>query len=149
MQSVTAYLSVDGAADAIDFYTRAFGAQERYRLPMGDGRLGHAEITIGDTTLMLADEWADGDVLGPLKRGGVSVTFSIEVADVDALDRMWASATSAGATVQQEREDQFYGYRSGTLVDPFGHRWGIMTKIEDVSPEEMQRRMEAMGDDAH
>jgi len=148
MQSVTAYLSVDGAADAIDFYTRAFGAQERYRLPMGDGRLGHAEITIGDTTLMLADEWPDGHVLGPLKRGGASVSFSIEVDSVDALDAMWASATSAGATVQQEPEDQFYGYRSGQLIDPFGHRWGIMTKIEDVSPEEMQRRMEALGDQA-
>ncbi|MET0421353.1 MAG: VOC family protein [Acidimicrobiia bacterium] len=146
MQTVTAYLSVDGAAAAIDFYSRAFGAKEQYRLLMGDGRIGHAEIVIGDTLLMLADEFPEMDILGPLQRGGTSASFTVEVDSVDALDRMWADAVAAGATVQSEPIDQFYGYRSGALVDPFGHRWGIQTKLENVSPEEMQRRMEAMGD---
>jgi PhnB protein len=146
MTSVTAYLSVDGADAAIDFYVRAFGAEERYRLDMPDGSVGHAEIAIGDTTVMLADEFPDMGILGPKKRGGPTASFSIEVDDLTALDAMWDDALGAGATVEQERSDQFYGYRSGTVVDPFGHRWAIMTKIEDVSPEEMRRRMAAMDD---
>jgi PhnB protein len=144
MTTVTAYLCVDGAAAALDFYRRAFGAEERYRLAMGDGRIGHAEIRIGDSTLMLSDEWPEGGVLGPDKRGGTSTSFAVTVESVDALDAMWASALAAGATVERERADQFYGHRTGTLVDPFGHRWSIAAVVEEVSPEEMQRRMAAM-----
>ena len=141
MTNVTAYLCVDGASDALDFYAKAFGASELYRLDMGDGRLGHAEMKIGDTSLMLSDEWPEGGVLGPLTRGGASTSFVIQVEDVASLDAMWSEALAAGATVEREVADQFYGHRSGTLVDPFGHRWSISTIIEEVSPEEMKRRM--------
>jgi PhnB protein len=141
MIEVTAHLSVDGAADAIDFYTRAFGAQETFRLPMPDGRVGHAEIKIGATTLMLADEFPEMDIVGPKARGGSTASFSILVDSVDALDAMWAQALDAGAHVEREVADQFYGHRVGHLVDPFGHRWSIGAVIEDVSPEEMTRRM--------
>jgi len=144
MTTVTPYLCVDGAADALDFYRRAFGAEELYRLAMANGNIAHAEMCIGDTTLMLSDEWPEGGVLGPEKRGGASTSFSITVGGVDALDTMWASALDAGATVEREREDQFYGHRTGTVVDPFGHRWTISTVIEEVSPEEMQRRLDTM-----
>ena len=147
MTTVTAYLCVDGASDALAFYAKAFGAEEQYRLAMPDGKLGHAEMRIGDTTLMLSDEWPEGGILGPDKRGGVSTSFSITVDDVAALDAMWDTAIDVGARIERERTDEFYGFRTGTLVDPFGHRWSIMTKIEDVSPDEMARRMAAMGDD--
>lgn len=143
MTHVTAYLCVDGAADALDFYQRAFGADEQYRLEMGDGKLGHAEMTIGDTTLMLSDEWPEGGVLGPLKRGGATSSFTIMVADAEALDALWARALAAGAGVERPVEDQFYGHRTGTLVDPFGHRWSVNAVLEEVSPAEMKRRMEA------
>jgi PhnB protein len=141
MTEVTAYLSVDGAADAIDFYTRAFGAQEQFRLPMPDGRVGHAELKIGISTLMLADEFPEMNILGPKARGGPTSSFSIVVDSIDALDSMWAQAVDAGAQVERAIEDQFYGHRMGQLVDPFGHRWSISTVVEDVSPEEMKRRM--------
>lgn len=144
MTTVNAYLCVDGAADALDFYRRAFGAEELYRLPMPDGRLGHAEMRIGDTKLMLSDEWPEGGVVGPHRQEGSSTSFSITVDDVGALDRMWADALAAGATVEREPADQFYGHRTGTVVDPFGHRWSISAVLEEVSPEEMRRRLADM-----
>lgn len=144
MTNVTAYLCVDGADAALDFYRRAFGAEELYRLTMDNGVIGHAEMRIGDTRLMLADEWPDGGVVGPHRQDGSSTSFTVTVDGVDALDAMWAAALEAGAEVEREPEDQFYGHRTGTVIDPFGHRWNISAVVEDVSPEEMQRRMAAM-----
>jgi len=142
MPTVTPYLCCEGAADALDFYAKAFNAQELYRLEMPDGKLGHAEMRIGETRLMLSDEWPEGDILSPKKRGGATTSFSIEVDDTAGLDALWAQALGAGAPVEREIENQFYGHRTGTLVDPFGHRWSISTVVEEVSPEEMKRRME-------
>lgn len=137
--TVTPYLIVDDANAAIDFYTRALGAQELYRLPMG-GKVGHAEIRIGDCNLMLSDEWPDMQALGPKARGGATASFVIYGDDVDtAFDR----AVKAGGKIDKPVEDQFWGDRMGTVVDPFGHKWTLATHIEDVSPEEMQTRMEA------
>jgi PhnB protein len=138
--SVTPYLVVAGAADAIDFYRRAFGAQEKFRLPMGD-KVGHAELTIGDSIVMLADEWPDMGIVGPATRGGTTVSLMIYVDDVDSA---FERAIDAGAQSERAVRDEFYGDRSGTLVDPFGHRWTLATHIEDVSVEEMIRRMEAV-----
>ena len=136
-RSVNAYLIVDDAARAIDFYTAAFGAEELCRLPMA-GKIGHAEIRIGDTNLMLSDEWPEMQALGPNKRGGATASFVIYVADCDAaLER----AVKAGAKVDRPVADQFWGDRMGTVIDPFGHKWTLGTHIEDVSPEEMQTRM--------
>ena len=136
--SVTPYLVVDGAESAIDFYRRAFGAVEHMRLPMGD-RIGHAEIKIGDSYVMLADEFPDMGILGPKSRGGPTSSLMIYVEDVDAV---FARAIAEGATEERAPEDQFWGDRMGTLVDPFGHRWSIATHKEDLSEEETQRRME-------
>jgi len=137
--TVTPYLIVDDANAAIDFYTKALGAQELYRLPMG-GKVGHAEIRIGDCNLMLSDEWPDMQALGPKARGGATASFVIYGDDVDtAFDR----AVKAGGKIDKPVEDQFWGDRMGTVVDPFGHKWTLATHIEDVSPEEMQTRMEA------
>ncbi|MFD1613079.1 VOC family protein [Sphingomonas tabacisoli] len=146
--SVTPYLVVDGAAEAIDWYARAFGATEIMRMAMpvpsgverGD-RIGHAEIKIGDSCVMLSDEWPDMNLRGPKARGGVTASLMIYVPDVDAT---FARALREGANEERAVQDQFYGDRSGTLVDPFGHRWMISTHVEDVTPEEMQRRMSAM-----
>jgi PhnB protein len=135
--SVTPYLVVDDAAAAIDFYTRAFGAREKFRLPMGD-RIGHAEIIIGDSHVMLADEFPDMGHLGPKSRGGTTVSLMIYVEDVDSAFRQ---AIDAGATEKRAVENQFWGDRMGTLTDPFGHMWSLATTVEEVSPEEMQRRM--------
>ena len=137
--SVTPYLIVAGAADAIDFYARAFGAEEVLRMPMGD-RIGHAEILIGDSHVMLADEWPDMGHLGPKTRGGPTSSLMIYLPDVDAA---FARAIAAGATEDRAVVDQFYGDRSGTLTDPFGHQWTLATHIEDVAPEEMEQRMAA------
>ena len=136
--SVTPYLIVEGAAAALDFYRRAFDARELFRMPMGD-RIGHAEMRIGDSVVMLADEWPDMGYVGPAKRGGSPVGLMIYVEQVDAV---FARAIAAGAREERGVQDQFYGDRSGNLVDPFGHRWTIATHIEDVAPEEMQRRMQ-------
>ena len=138
--SITPYLVVDDAAKAIDFYTQAFGAQEIFRMPMGD-RIGHAEIKIGDSHVMLADEFPDRDIRGPKARGGTSSSLMLYVDDVDAT---FGRALDAGARTDGDMEvkDQFYGDRSGTLVDPFGHKWTVATHVEDVPPDEMQRRME-------
>ena len=135
--SVTPYLIVDGAAEAIRWYEQAFGATEMLRLPMGD-KLGHAEIRIGDSYVMLADEFPDMDIRGPRSRGGVTSSLMIYVEDVDAA---FERAMTAGATVDRPVEDQFYGDRSGTIIDPFGHKWTLATHVEDVSADEMQRRM--------
>ena len=136
--SVTPYLVVDDAKGAIDFYTRAFGAKEKFRMPMGD-RIGHAEIQIGDSHVMLADEFPDMGHLGPKNRGGTTVSLMVYVDDVDA---SFKQAIDAGATETRPLENQFWGDRMGTLTDPFGHMWSLATHVEDVPPEEMQRRME-------
>ena len=137
--SVTPYLVVDGAAEAIDFYTKAFGAKEKFRMPMGD-RIGHAELLIGDSHVMLADEFPERDIRGPQARGGPSGSLMIYVDDVDTV---FKQALDAGARTDGDMEvkDQFYGDRSGSLIDPFGHKWTIATHIEDVPPEEMEQRM--------
>ena len=140
--SVTPYLVLDGAAAALDWYARALGATEIMRMPMGD-RIGHAEIRIGDSVVMLSDEWPDMNLLGPKARGGVTASLMIYVPDVDAA---FARAIEAGATEERPVADQFYGDRSGTLVDPFGHRWMISTHVEDVTPEAMQDRMAKMAE---
>ena len=137
--TVTAYLVVAGAARAIDFYREAFGATELSRLPMGD-KLGHAEVRIGDTHLMLSDEWPEMGLLGPAARGGATSSFVIYGPDADAA---FARALAAGATVERDVADQLWGDRMGVVVDPFGHRWSLATHIEDVSPDELARRMQA------
>lgn len=135
--SVTPYLICDGAAQAIEFYTKAFGAQELFRLPMGD-KIGHAEILIGDSHVMLSDEWPDMNLLGPTRRGGATASLMVYVDDVDA---SFARAVKAGVTVERPVEDQFWGDRMGSVVDPFGHRWSLATHVEDVAPDELERRM--------
>jgi PhnB protein len=137
--TVNAYLIVDDAARAIDFYRTAFGAEELYRLPMG-GKIGHAEVRIGDTNLMLSDEWPDMQALGPNKRGGPTASFVIYGPDCDAA---FERAVQAGARIDRPVQDQFWGDRMGTVIDPFGHKWTLGTHIEDVSPQEMQSRMQA------
>ena len=136
--SVTPYLVVKGAAQAIEFYKAAFGAVELFRLEMGDRRLGHAELQIGDSHVMLADEFPEMGALGPESYGGTPVSLLIYIPEVDAV---FARALAAGATEKKPVQDQFYGDRSGMLTDPFGHSWSIATHIEDVAPEEMSRRM--------
>ena len=137
--SVTPYIIVDGAEEAIRFYGEAFRATEVLRLPMGD-KIGHAEIRIGDSHVMLSDEWPDMDKLGPKSRGGSTAGLMVYLEDVDAA---FERALAAGASVERPVEDQFYGDRSGTVVDPFGHSWTLSTHVEDVSEEEMQRRVAA------
>src|SRR5207249_624578 len=132
------YLVVRGATKAIDFYKKAFGAKERYRLPMPDGRIGHAELTLGDSTVMLADEMPEMGAKSPETVGGTPVGIAFYVNDVD---KVFAQATAAGAKVERPIADQFYGDRTATVVDPFGHKWTILTHKEDVSPAEMQKRM--------
>jgi PhnB protein len=143
--SVTPYLSIRGAAKALDFYQQAFGAKELFRMPMPDGRVGHAEIQIGNARLMLADEMPDmpdAVAKSPQSLGGTSASILIYVEDVDALfDR----AVKAGATVKRPVTDQFYGDRTGVLQDPFGHVWSLATHVEDVSPEQMHTRMAQQG----
>ena len=135
--SVTPYLVVDDAEGAIDFYTRAFGAKEKFRMPMGE-RIGHAELMIGDSHIMLADEFPDMGHLGPKNRGGTTVSLMVYVNDVDAT---FKQALDAGATQKRAVENQFWGDRMGTLEDPFGHQWSLATHVEEVSPEDMEKRM--------
>ncbi len=137
---VTPYLSVNDAAAAIEFYKKGFGATELMRLPGPDGKLGHAEIRIGNALVMLADEYPAYGNLSPKTLGGSAVRLHMYVEDVDAF---FDKAVAAGAKVLIPIADQFYGDRSGRLEDPFGHVWLISTHIEDVSPEEMQKRMKA------
>lgn len=136
---VTPYLCVDRAADAIDFYTDVFGATERMRMPAPDGKIGHAELQIGDSLIMLSDEFPEMNVRAPKSIGGTPTTLSLYVEDVD---RVVQRAVDRGATLLRPVENQFYGDRSGQIEDPFGHRWGIATHVEDVPPDEMQRRAE-------
>ena len=138
--SVTPYLIVDGAAEAIRFYGEAFGAVEVLRMPMGENKLAHAEVKIGDSHVMLADEFPDMGHLGPHKRGGPTASLMIYLPDVDAA---YAKAIAAGAKEERAPADQFWGDRMGTLLDPFGHRWTLATHVEDVAEDEMQRRMAA------
>ncbi|HEV3280149.1 MAG TPA: VOC family protein [Acidimicrobiales bacterium] len=134
-------LAIDGAAAAIDFYVAVFGARERMRFDTPDGRIGHAELQIGDSVLMLADEMPEMGSRSPKDVGGTPVTISVYVEDVDAtFDR----ALRGGATQLRPVEDQFYGDRSGQFEDPFGHHWNVATHIEDVPEDEMMRRAEAM-----
>jgi PhnB protein len=139
--SVTPYLCIKGAAQALDFYKKAFGAQEIYRLDMPGGRIGHAELQIGSSRIMLADEMPDmPDALtrSPPSLRGTAVSFLIYLPDVDA---QVARAVEAGAKLQRPVKDQFYGDRSGTVEDPFGHLWTLATHVEDVAPDEIRRRM--------
>ena len=138
--SVTPYLIVADAAKAIDFYARAFGARELMRFGDPDGKIMHAELQIGDSRIMLADEAPQMGYRGPLALGGSATSIMLYVPDVD---RVFNRAIESGAKTQQALKDQFYGDRSGTVIDPFGHVWTIATHVEDVSPEEMQRLMEA------
>jgi len=137
--SVTPYLIVNDAAGAIEFYKRALGATEKFRMNAPNGKVGHAEIKIGNSVIMLADEYPDMGHRGPQAFGGSPVSILLYVADVD--DR-FKRALAAGAKVRKPLETQFYGDRSGTLEDPFGHTWTIATHVEDVAPEEMKRRAE-------
>ncbi len=135
------YIVVQGAARAIDFYCSVFGAREDFRLTEPSGKVGHAELLLGDTRLMLADEYPDFGALAPASVGGTPVSLHLYVVDVDAT---MARAEAAGATVLRVAKDEFYGDRSGQLLDPFGHRWQISTRGAPVSPAEMQRRWAAM-----
>jgi PhnB protein len=134
---VSAYLAVDGAAAAIDFYASVLGATERGRMPGPGGTVGHAELQLGDSVIMLADESPDIGFLGPRKHGGSSVMLSVYVDDVDDT---YARAIAAGATADSPVSDKFYGDRSGTFTDPWGHRWNVASHVEDVASDEMERR---------
>jgi len=138
--SVTPYLIINGAAEAIEFYKKAFGAIELFRMPQPDGRIGHAEIKIGDSPIMLADEHAAMKALGPKTIGGSPVSIVLYVNDVDTV---FKQAIEAGAEEQRALENKFYGDRMGSLTDPFGHVWHVGTHIEDISPEEMEKRAAA------
>jgi PhnB protein len=139
---VTPYLIVDGAGDAIDFYSQVLGANERGRMAAPDGRVGHAELEIGDSMIMLADENPEMGAVGPRSVGGTPVTLHVYVEDVDAV---FDAARQAGATPTRDVEDRFYGDRSGQFEDPWGHRWDVSSHVEDVPPEEMAKRaQEAM-----
>ncbi len=137
---VSPYICVAGAEDAIAFYAAVFGATERMRIATPDGKVGHAELAIGDSVIMVSDEFPDWDVRGPKAYGGTAVTLGVYVQDVDAV---FARATERGGQVVRPVEDQFYGDRSGQFLDPWGHRWSVATHIEDVAPDEMARRAEA------
>ena len=134
---VTPYLHVDGASRAIEFYSTVFGATERMRMAAPGGRIGHAELQIGDSVIMLADEFPDMNVRGPKTIGGTPVTVMVYVEDVD---QVFNRAIKAGAKEIRPVMDQFYGDRSGEFEDPFGHRWNVATHVEDVPPDEMAKR---------
>jgi uncharacterized glyoxalase superfamily protein PhnB len=141
IHEVYPYLRLKGAAEAIEFYKQAFGATELFRLKEPSGRIGHAEIKIGPATIMLADEFPEMNIKGPQSLGGTTIGIHLHVDNVDqAFDR----AVAAGATVVRPLKDQFFGERSGTVRDPFGHEWLLGGHLEDVTPEEMQRRYTAL-----
>lgn len=141
---VMPYLICDGASDAIDFYTSVLGAKERLRMDAPGGRVGHAELEIGNSVVMLADEHPDIGAVGPKKTGGgTPVSLHVYVEDVDSVFRQ---ALDSGATERDPLKDKFYGDRSGSFEDPFGHVWNVASHVEDVSPEEMRKRAaEVMG----
>jgi PhnB protein len=136
-QTVTPYLAVDDASEAIEFYKRAFGAKERVRMDTPDGKIGHAELEIGDSLVMLSDPFPQASTKPPKELGGTSASVFLYVEDVDALTKQ---AIDAGATTTMEVADQFWGDRMGSITDPFGHSWSIATHVEDVAPEEMAAR---------
>jgi Uncharacterized protein conserved in bacteria len=138
--TVTPYLACGDAARAIEFYKKAFGAAEIFRMPAPGGKIGHAEVKIGDSRIMLTDEYAEMNFVGPLSRGGTTVHIHLYVKDVDA---MVARAVGAGAKLLREVKDQFYGDRTGTLADPLGHVWHLATHKEDLSMAELKKRGEA------
>ncbi len=138
---VTPYLTIKGAAAAIDFYKKAFGAVEVVRMPQPDGRIGHAELKFGDSFVMLSDEFPEMQVVGPRTLGNTSVGLLLYVDDVE---KTVEQAVALGAKIIKPVQDQFYGDRNATLEDPFGHKWTVATHIEDVTPEEMKQRMAAM-----
>jgi len=137
---VIPYLSVDGASAAIDFYMTVFGAKERVRMPGPEGKIGHAELEIGDSLLMLADAFPEMGGRTPRSLGGTPVTVMVYVDDVDVV---FERAINAGATEERKVENQFYGDRAGEFVDPFGHKWFVATHVEDIPPEEMAKRAAA------
>jgi PhnB protein len=140
--SVTPYLTVKDGAEAIEFYKKAFGAVERMRMPMPDGRVGHAELKIGNSVIMLASECPEmPGAKSPQGYGGTPVGIYLYVEDVDTIVKQ---AVAAGATLAKPVENQFYGDRTGGLTDPFGHRWNVATHVEDVSMEELKKRMAEM-----
>ncbi len=139
--TVTPYLIIQGAAKAIEFYKQAFGATELMRLDAPGGTIGHAEMRIGDSIIMLADEHPEMGFRGPPALGGTPVCLMLYVEDSDA---MFAQAIAAGGTLQKPLQDQFYGDRSGQLVDPFGHVWTIATHKEDLTPAEISARLTGM-----
>jgi len=141
IHEVFPYLRVRHAAAAIEFYAKAFGAKEKFRLVEPSGRIGHAELELGHITLMLSDEFPEYGIHGPETVGGTTMSIHLHVDDADATIRR---AVEAGATLVRPAADHFYGERSGTVRDPFGHEWLIGHSIEDVSPEEMQRRYTAL-----
>ncbi len=135
-------MCADGAADAIEFYKEVLGASERRRIAHGD-KIGHSELTIGDSLIMVTDEYPEMGVAGPKRIGGTPVTLSVYVNDVDAT---FSAALQAGASQERPVEDQFYGDRSGQFIDPWGHRWNVASHIEDVDEDELNRRaQELMG----
>lgn len=136
--SVTPYLIVRGGAQAIDFYKKAFGAEELLRMPTPDGKICHSEVKIGDSVVMLADEMPQMGAIGPQTLGGTTFGICLYVTDCDTI---FNRAVAAGGKVERPLTDQFYGDRSGTLIDPFGHKWTVATHKEDLSPEDIQKRM--------
>ena len=137
---VTTYLCVDGAAEAIEFYMQVFGFTERHRMTF-DGRIGHCELSLGDSMIMVSDEFPEMGVIGPKTLGGTPSSTNVYVEDSDAT---FAAALAAGATELRPVQDQFYGDRSGQFVDPWGHRWGVASHIEDVDDDEIERRAAEM-----
>ena len=139
--TVTPYLACGDGAAAIEFYKKAFGAREKVRMPGPDGKVGHAEVEIGDSRVMLTGEYAAMNFLSPVSRGGTTVTIHLYVKDCDALT---ARAVKAGAKLLRKVEDQFYGDRMGTVEDPFGHVWHLATHTEDLSMAELKKRAAKM-----
>ncbi len=139
-RTITPYLSIKGAANAIDFYKKAFGATEIMRMAEPDGRVGHAEVLVGDSRVMLADESPDIDFRSPLSIGGTAVHLHMYVENADAVV---SQAVAAGAKVVRPVQDQFYGDRSGSVADPYGHVWHVSTHKEDLSMEEIRKRATA------
>jgi PhnB protein len=139
MATVTPYLCLKDAAAAIDWYKQALGAKEVMRFEMPGGGIGHAEIDIAGALVMLSDEWPDGDIYSPETIGGTGTSLMLQIDDCDA---WFERAVAAGAKGERPPEDQFYGQRAATFLDPFGHRWSVHQLIEDLSEEEMRRRMD-------